>query len=111
MFQWFVNVSSVPSVFFCMLQLLHLNILKVDLVLHIGCTWEAAGGTDDARGGMSDVRSSAGPLLVRLLASPSRQTLAPPYVNSVRTLAISLVFKSPLNALYTPSDFGPPVRP
>jgi hypothetical protein len=29
--------ASVSSVFFCMLQLLYLDILKVDQVLHMGC--------------------------------------------------------------------------
>jgi hypothetical protein len=58
--QWFSNifsgvffasvqthVSSVSSVFFCMLQLLHLNFLKVDWVLDMGCMWEESGGVDD----------------------------------------------------------------
>jgi hypothetical protein len=50
MFQWFSNVfqafsqvfsdTCVSFVFFRMLQLLHLDILKVDRVLHIGCVWE-----------------------------------------------------------------------
>jgi hypothetical protein len=39
-----------------MLQLLYLDVLKVDQVLHIGCAWEAA---DDA----SDVWGDTGPLL------------------------------------------------
>jgi hypothetical protein len=29
--------------FFCMLQLLHLDVSKVDRVLHMRCMWEAAG--------------------------------------------------------------------
>jgi hypothetical protein len=37
---------------FFILQLLHLDVLKIDRVLHMGYTWEAAGGTDDVRGGM-----------------------------------------------------------
>jgi hypothetical protein len=37
-------VSSVSSVFFCMLQLLHLDVSKVDQVLHMGCAWKATGG-------------------------------------------------------------------
>jgi hypothetical protein len=57
--------QSVSSVFFCMLQLLHLDVSKVERVLHMGCMWEAASGADDVRGG-------AGPLLVRSLVSPSR---------------------------------------
>jgi hypothetical protein len=40
-------VSNVSSVFFCMLQLLHVNVSKVDRVLHIGCMREVAGGTSD----------------------------------------------------------------
>ena len=64
-------VLSVSFVFFCMLQLLHLNVLKVDQVLHMRCAWEAAGGADDIRGGMGNVRSDAGPLLVRSPASPT----------------------------------------
>jgi hypothetical protein len=35
------HVSSVTSFFFCML---HLDVSKVDQVLHMGCTWEAASG-------------------------------------------------------------------
>ena len=68
--QWFSNVlqafsqvfntlvSSVSSVFFCMLQLLHLDVLKVNRVLHMKYVWEAADG--------------AGPLLVRSLVSLTR---------------------------------------
>jgi hypothetical protein len=43
----FASVSnaflSVSFVFFCMLQVVHLNILKVDLMLRIGCAWEMEG--------------------------------------------------------------------
>jgi hypothetical protein len=49
--------ASVLSIFFCMLQLLHMDVTKVDRVLHMGFAWEAAGG--------------AGPLLVRSLANPT----------------------------------------
>jgi hypothetical protein len=49
-------VSNVSSVFFCMLQLLHLYVSKVDRVLHIECTWEAGGSADDVRGSVGDVR-------------------------------------------------------
>ena len=56
-------VSSVSSVFFCMLQLLHLYVLKVDRMLHMGCAWEAAGGASDVPDGMGDVQDGAGPLL------------------------------------------------
>jgi hypothetical protein len=31
--------------FFCMLQVLHLNISKVDRVLYMGCVWKMGGGT------------------------------------------------------------------
>jgi hypothetical protein len=37
------HVSSVSSVVFCMLQLLHLYVSKVDRVLHMGWVWEAGG--------------------------------------------------------------------
>jgi hypothetical protein len=44
----FVSVSSTCfKCFIClffMLQVLHLNISKVDRVLHMGCAWEAGGG-------------------------------------------------------------------
>jgi hypothetical protein len=53
----------VSSAFFCMLQLLYLDISKVDRVLHMRCAWEVAGGVGDVRGG-------TGPLLGRSLASP-----------------------------------------
>ena len=36
-------VSSALSVFFSMLQLLYLDISKVDRVLRMGCAWKAAG--------------------------------------------------------------------
>ena len=38
------HVSSISSIFRRMLQVLHLNVSKVDRVLHMGCAWEAAGG-------------------------------------------------------------------
>jgi hypothetical protein len=72
--QWFSNVfqaslqvfhifvSSVLFVFFYILQLLHLDVLKV---LHIGCASEAADYADDFRGGMCSP-------LVCSLASPTR---------------------------------------
>jgi hypothetical protein len=34
-----IHVSSFSSFFFCML---HLDVSKVDQVLHMGCAWEAA---------------------------------------------------------------------
>jgi hypothetical protein len=39
-----------------MLQLLHLDVSKIDRVLHMGCAWKAVGGVDDVRGGVGDVR-------------------------------------------------------
>jgi hypothetical protein len=48
-------VSSVSSVFFCILQLLYMNVSKVDQMLHMGCMWEAAGGA----GPLLDARSQA----------------------------------------------------
>jgi len=73
-----VFVSSVSFVFFCILQLLYLDISKIDQVLHIECMWEAACGAndrDDVRGGVGEVRGGTGLLLVRSLASPMRYTL------------------------------------
>jgi hypothetical protein len=46
-----------------MLQLLHIDVLKVDQVLHMRDARKAASSADD-------VRDSAGPLLVCFLASP-----------------------------------------
>jgi hypothetical protein len=53
-----IFISSIPSVFFCMLQMLYLNVSKVDRVLYMVCAWEVVG--------------SAGPLLECSLASPTR---------------------------------------
>ena len=67
--QWFSNVfrcfckcfRRMLQVFhlssFCMLQLLHMDVSKVDRLLHIRCAWEAIG--------------DAGPLLGHSLASPT----------------------------------------
>ena len=62
-----------------MLQLLHLDVSKVDRVLHTRCAWKAVGGADDVRDGVGDVRGSignaqvnVGPLLVHSLVSPTR---------------------------------------
>jgi hypothetical protein len=52
------------SIFFCMLQLLHLDVSKVYQRWHMGCAWKTA---DDA----GDVQGDAGPLLGRPLASPT----------------------------------------
>ena len=38
-----------------LLQLLYLDVSKVDRVFHMGCAWDAADGTDDVWGGMGDV--------------------------------------------------------
>jgi hypothetical protein len=64
-------VSSVSSIFFCMLQLLHMDVSKVDQVLHMGFAWEAAGGTGHVRRGAGDVWGGMSPLLVCLLACPT----------------------------------------
>jgi hypothetical protein len=48
-----------------MLQLLHLDVLKIDQVLYTRCAREAAGGVDDVRGGVD-------PLQVCSLASLTR---------------------------------------
>ena len=54
-----------------MLQLLHLDVSKIDRVLHMGCAWEATDGADDVRGDVGDVRGDVDPLLVRSFASPT----------------------------------------
>jgi hypothetical protein len=46
-----MHVSSVSSVFFCMLQVLYLDISKLDRVLHMRCAWEAEGGASSPRAG------------------------------------------------------------
>ena len=61
--KWFRRLFQVFHLSFFMLQLLHLDVLKVDRVLHNGCAWKAAGG-------VGDIQSDAGPLLVRSLVSP-----------------------------------------
>ena len=68
-------VLSVLFVFFCMLQLLHLDVSKIDRMLYMEYVWEAAGGADNILGGVGDVRNGVGPLLVRSLASPMRYVL------------------------------------
>jgi hypothetical protein len=55
-----------------MLQLLHLNVSKVDRMLLMGCAWEAASGVDNVRGGMGDAWGDVGPLLVHSLTSSTR---------------------------------------
>jgi hypothetical protein len=86
--QWFLNVfqafsqvfqtlvSSVLFVFFYMLQLLYLNVSKVDrFVAHgmrVGSDWRCRGDVVDVQSGTSDVRGGAGRLLVRSLTNPTR---------------------------------------
>ena len=48
------------------------DVLKLDRVLHMGYTWEAAVGTDDIRSDAGDIRGDTGPLLVRSRVSPTR---------------------------------------
>ena len=55
----FIRLFQVFHLSFFMLQQLHLDILKVDRVLYMGCSWEAVGGSDNVRGGVGDVRSGA----------------------------------------------------
>jgi hypothetical protein len=55
------HVSSVLSVFFCMLQVLYLNVLKVDWLLHMRYVWEAGKGASSPHamsGGASDIARS-----------------------------------------------------
>jgi hypothetical protein len=66
-------VSNVSSVFFYMLQLVYLDVSKIDWVLRMGCAWKAVGGAGDVWGG-------TGSLLWRLLVSLTR-------CGHVRTLA------------------------
>jgi len=61
----FKRLFQVFYLSFFMLQLLHLDISKVDRTLHMGCVSEAAGGAHDPQGGTD-------PLLVRSLVSPTR---------------------------------------
>jgi hypothetical protein len=46
-----MHVSSVLSVFFYILQVLYLDVLKINRVLHIGCAWEVGGGASGTRAG------------------------------------------------------------
>jgi len=55
-----------------MLQLLYLDVSKVDRVLHMKFAWEAAGGAGDVGGGTGDVSGGASPLLEHWLASSTR---------------------------------------
>jgi hypothetical protein len=68
-------VSSVSSVFFCMLQLLHLDISKVDwFVAHgmrVGSDWRRRGDMVDIQSSAGNVWGGAGRLLVRSLVNPT----------------------------------------
>jgi hypothetical protein len=72
----FVNVLdaclSVPF-FFCKWQLLHLNVSKIDRMMHIECAYKVASNVNDVSVG--DVRDNTGPLLWRSLANPMRYSL------------------------------------
>jgi hypothetical protein len=48
---FYTYFSSVSFIFFCILQLLHIDVSKVDRVLHMGCAWEAASGVGGVRDG------------------------------------------------------------
>jgi hypothetical protein len=63
-------VLSVSFVLFCTLQLLHLNVSKVDQVLHMGCMQKAAGDAHNVWGGVD-------PLLVHSLARWASPSLFP----------------------------------
>jgi hypothetical protein len=68
-FQTFLQVFQtlvliVSYVFFCMLQRLHFDVLKVDRMLHMRYAWKAARSADHVWGGV-------GLLLVRSLVSPT----------------------------------------
>ena len=53
-----------------------MDVSKVDRVLHMRCMWDVADGAGDVRGVVGDIRSGAGPLMVRSLVSLMRYTLA-----------------------------------
>jgi phosphotransferase system glucose/maltose/N-acetylglucosamine-specific IIC component len=61
---FFASVSDICFMCFvyllCMLQLLHLNVSKVDWGLPMGCVWEAADGAGDVRGRVGDVWGGVG---------------------------------------------------
>jgi hypothetical protein len=68
-FQTFV--SNDLFVFFCMLQLLHLDVSTIDRTLHMVCACKAADGADNIRDGVG----GAGLLLVHSFGSLMRYTL------------------------------------
>ena len=55
-FKFFSGVSDVCfKCFIChffMLQVLHLDIAKIDRMLHVRCAWKAGGGTSSPHAGM-----------------------------------------------------------
>ena len=69
-----------------MLQLLHLDVLKVDRVLHMGCAWKAAGSADDVRDGVGDVQGGADHYWYTPSQSRRARSSFAPCAGSVRTL-------------------------
>jgi hypothetical protein len=67
----FRRLFEVFHLSFFMLQLLHLDVSKVDRVLNMKYVWEAAGGADNFRGGVSDVHGHAGPTAGALDCEPN----------------------------------------
>jgi hypothetical protein len=57
------HILSVSFISFCMLQVLHLDVLKVDRMLYMGCLWEAGEGASDPC--TSGHPSGAGPAWAR----------------------------------------------
>jgi hypothetical protein len=59
-----------------MLQLLHLDVSKVDRFaahgMRVGSGWQRRGDVVDVQSGTGDVRGGVGRLLVRSLANPTR---------------------------------------
>jgi hypothetical protein len=91
-------VSSVSSVFFCMLQLLHLGVSKVDQVLHMRCVWEAVDGTDDVQGGVGDVGAARDHYCCASSQAHCARGSFAPCAGSVQTLA----HRSDVSALASP---------
>jgi hypothetical protein len=60
-----------------MLQMLHLNVLKVDRVLHMKCAWEAASSASDIQGDAGDEAARAHCWCTRLRARCAERSLAP----------------------------------
>ena len=70
-----------------MLQLLHLDVSKVDQVLCMGCVWEAAGSVDDVRDSVGDVQGGADHYLYAPSQSRRARSSFASCAGSVRTLA------------------------